>query len=157
MVCAVYSPVRLPSALEVRCRCSEGEHRAGTASRSPRPCRSHRHMEDRTLLCLRPGAREVLETLLGFRGQRTVLTAGEKRLSEGGAVCSGPSWQRGLSLVPVSSPRDWDVAAAGRSAGAGGPQTGPQVSARDTVGREQLRRCADRVPASRTTGRPRHA
>lgn len=57
-------------------------------------------MEDRTLLCLRPGAREVLETLLGFRGQRTVLTAGEKRLSEGGAVCSGPSWQSRVLIGP---------------------------------------------------------
>lgn len=28
------------------------------------------------------------------------------------------------------------------------------MSARDTVGREQLRRCADRVPASRMTGQP---
>lgn len=77
--------------------------------------------------------------------------------AKAGLSVLGLRGRAGLSLVPVSSPRDWDVAAAGRSAGAGGPQTGPQVSARDTVGREQLRRCADRVPASRTTGQPRHA
>lgn len=111
-------------------------------------------MENHTLLCLRPGAKDMIEMLLGFRGQRTVLTAGEKWLSEGRAICSGPSWQSMALIGP--SPRDWDVAAAGRSAGAGGPLTGHQVSARDTVGREQLPpwRCADRLLASRTIGRP---